>query len=238
MAFENADYALIEVHPNYRLLQVVERVRTAIDRQELAVKAFEDAPAALTSERWSIVDAPGYVRREPGLSAIYGGKRAWIELGFGPERDAPLYIGKSEDSLARRELQTHLAVDPAVRAQTGSSTVRRSFAALLREQLGLRGMPRNPRKPAYFSSFGLSHEHDRLLTVWIHARLSVAVWHAPDPATPGLRKVEVALIQRWMPPLNLQDNPQPSRELKAARRVVAADARAWRDGSLDFGHRE
>lgn len=226
-AFDDADHALIEVHPNYRLSEVVEQVRAAIEREELAVSAFEDAPKALSGERWSIVDALGHVRPEPGLYAIYGDERAWAELGLDPRHDVPLYVGKSEDSLAQRELQVHFAIDQDVSAQTGSSTVRRSFAALLRGQLGLRGIPRNPLKPAYFSNYGLSVEHDRLLTEWMHARLTVAVWHAADPVTVRLGNVELALIHEWTPPLNLKDNPQSLPALKAARRAMAVDARAW-----------
>src|SRR5579859_3831532 len=64
----------------------------------------------------------------PGLYAIYGESRTWRELGLGAPPDGrPLYLGKAEDSLASRDLKTHFGD-----GRTGQSTVRRSFAALLR----------------------------------------------------------------------------------------------------------
>src|SRR5205823_4167655 len=58
--------------------------------------------------------------------------------------DTPLYVGKAEDSLVQRDLQT-LFGD----GRTGSSTVMRSFAALLRQSLSLAVRPRDPAKPGY-----------------------------------------------------------------------------------------
>ncbi|MFF2634382.1 GIY-YIG nuclease family protein [Microbacterium sp. NPDC058021] len=188
---------------------------------------FEDAMADLRGLRIAITDAPRVVPPAPGLYAIYGDTEAWTELRMSPHVDGPLYIGKAEDSLARRELQGHFAVNKAVRAKTGSSTVRRSFAALLRETLGLRGMPRNPDKPAHFSNYGLSREHDDALTAWMHRHLAIAVWPAPRVLDEPLALIESAIIRRLNPPLNLSGNPHPAPGLSAARARMAAEARAW-----------
>ena len=69
----------------------------------------------------------------------------------GPPDDRPLHVGKAEDSLLTREIKTHFGD-----GRTGSSTVRRSFAALLAHTLDLQGLPRNSAKPGYFSNYGLS----------------------------------------------------------------------------------
>ena len=183
--------------------------------------------ADLRGLRIAISDAPQVVPPTPGLYAIYGDTEAWNELRMSPNVDSPLYIGKAEQSLARRELQGHFAVNPSMRAQTGSSTVRRSFAALLRETLGLRGIPRNPDKPAHFSNYGLSSEHDALLTAWMHRSLAISVWAAPPVLHERLADIERAVIRRWTPPLNLSGNPHPAPELSAARARMAAEARAW-----------
>lgn len=189
---------------------------------------FDDAIAGLRSERWSVIDAPSRVPPKPGLYAIYGDTTAWNDLGLTPMPDLPLYVGKAEESLARRELQGHFAVNPELKAQTGSSTVRRSFAALLRGTLELHGIPRNPAKPDHFSNFGLSVEHDLLLTRWMHARLAVVVWAAPRIFEMPLADIERYVIRRWTPPLNLAENPAPATGLKAARAAMAAEAKAWR----------
>lgn len=188
----------------------------------------DDAITALSGPRYSIVDAPRHVPPLPGLYAVYGDAEAWTALSLEPKPDLPLYVGKAEDSLARRELQGHFAVNPGRRAQTGSSTVRRSFAALLRDFLGLHAQPRNPAKPGYFANYGLTDASDAALTEWMHARLSIAVWPTPVPLTKPLVSVERAAIRHWTPPLNLSENPRPAPGLKAARAVMAAEARAWK----------
>ncbi|MBB3158102.1 hypothetical protein FHS07_001798 [Microbacterium proteolyticum] len=188
----------------------------------------ESARAALRGPRWSITDAAANVPDSPGVYAIYGNDQAWSQLGLERRADALLYVGKAEDSLVRRELRGHFAA-ATQRARTGSSTVRRSFAALLHDTLGLRGVPRNLAKPGYFGNFGLSSEHDVLLTGWMHEHLTLAVWPASGLTGP-LRYTESAIIIRWTPPLNLAGNPRPAPGLSAARARMAAEARAWSAG--------
>lgn len=62
----------------------------------------------------------------------------------------PLYVGKAERSLNGRDVGTHFAA-----GRTGSSTVRRSLAALLVNELALVAVPRNLAKPDGSASFGL-----------------------------------------------------------------------------------
>lgn len=56
-------------------------------------------------------------------------------------------MGKAERSLASRDVDTHFST-----AKTGSSTLRRSLAGLLVDQLALEGRPRNPAKPERFAN--------------------------------------------------------------------------------------
>lgn len=180
----------------------------------------EAAVAALTAPRHALANAEAVVPPVPGLYAIYATE--WAELGLGhPPDDRPLYVGKSESSLADRDLRTHFGS-----GRTGSFTVRRTFAALLHDSLGLRGIPRNPARPERFANYGLSPEHDRLLTDWMRSRLALAVW--PGVRTASLITVERAVLQRWQPPLNLKDVHTPwSATISAARRVMATEARAY-----------
>jgi len=92
------------------------------------------------------------VPARPGLYAIYGDADTWQQLGLGdPPDERPLYVGKAEASLVARDLATHFGD-----GRTGSSTVRRSFAALLREPLRLTARPRNPERPERFANYGLA----------------------------------------------------------------------------------
>ena len=185
--------------------------------------------AALTGDRWAIPVALDRVPARPGLYAIYGDWHAWADLQIDGAPKDPLYVGKAEQSLVARDLDDHFALRPEARTvRTGSSTVRRSFAALLRESLDLHGVPRNLAKPAHFSNYSLAEGGDGRLTSWMHARLSIGVWSAPADMAERLVDVETALIGHFTPPINIYKNPGRLRRLRSARAVMAAEARGWR----------
>jgi hypothetical protein len=162
------------------------------------------------------------VPRAPGLYAVYADGKAWKALGLGEPPDRrPLYVGKSESSLRSRDIRTHFRD-----GRTGSSTVRRSFAALLRDELGLEAMPRNPTKPARFAYYGVSLADDAKLTAWMRANVRLAIW--PSSEAVPLERVEREVLHRLQPPLNLKDVSTPWQPLlKAARAAMAAEAKAW-----------
>lgn len=190
--------------------------------------ATADALRALSGPTWPVVEAAAHVPATPGLYAIYGDERAWRDLGLEPESDRALYVGKSEDSMLGREVGDHFAALPGRTARTGGSTVRRSFAAQLRNQLDLHAVPRSPGKPERPANFGLADGGDARLSAWMHAHLRIAVW--PKPTALSLaeqEEVETAIIQAWTPPLNLRRNPHPHPQLKAARAAMADEVRAW-----------
>lgn len=182
-----------------------------------------EAQEALGNAR-PLADAHGVVPSQPGLYAIYGDAKTWKQLQLGkPPDERPLYVGKAEDSLVTRDLKTHFGD-----GRTGQSTVRRSFAALLHDTLGLRGVPRNPAKPGYFANYGLIGAHDSSLTRWMKERLQLAVWPKPAACQLGLGEIEAALLIMLEPPLNLQGVVTPwTTKVKAARAVMAGEARTW-----------
>ncbi|WP_213815226.1 GIY-YIG nuclease family protein [Glaciihabitans sp. dw_435] len=186
------------------------------------------ARITLSAVGWVISDAATMVGSVPGLYSIHAAQDGWAELGLDYRAGIPLYVGKSESNLAHRELGQHFAINPAVPSRTGGSTVRRSFAALLREPLGLRGVPRNKDNPERFANFGLEPDGDHLLTQWMHEHLTLAVWPMPNNVDiKQLGAVEIDVIKYWVPPLNIKDNPGRLRHLRVARAQLAADARAW-----------
>lgn len=187
--------------------------------------ATTDLPAiltALTAPRHGLAKALPNLPSVPGLYAIYGPPETWRDLGLGaPPDDRPLYVGKAEDSLVARDIATHFG-----NGRTGSSTVRRSFAALLRDTLDLHGMPRNPRKPDHFPNYGLSPADDTNLTAWMRARLEIAVWARHGDLL--LADVEQRVIGHWQPPLNLTHvSHRWTETVKRARSAMASEARSW-----------
>jgi hypothetical protein len=163
-----------------------------------------------------IATAERQVPSKAGLYAVYGNRDVWTELGLGHRPDGrPLYVGKAERSLAARDLRQHFAD-----GGTGRSTLRRSFAALLRRQLRLQAIPRNPDRPADFDRFSLSSTSDARLTAWMRTRLWIAVWVAPEGCR--LKVIEDDLKFSWLSPLNL-DNRNRWQELVLAERALMAD---------------
>jgi hypothetical protein len=181
----------------------------------------EAALEALAADGSTIPDAQAHVPAAPGLYAVSGSASVWTELGLGdPPDDRPLYVGKAETSLASRDLRTHFAT-----GRTGSSTLRRSIAALLVDRLELVACPRNPAKPGHFANYALEPGGDQRLTEWMLDRLRIAIWASPEC---DLAVVEQAVLRTLEPPLNLASVRTPwSTTVSAARRTMATAARAW-----------
>lgn len=161
----------------------------------------------------------------PGLYAFYGSVATWSDLGLGlPPDERPLYVGKAENTLASRDLSGHFGMSEGRRqSPTGSSTVRRSLAALLAPAEGYKGRPRNPDKPSHFANYGLSPGDDAKLSDWMRRRLSVSLW-PHDDASP-LDGIETAVLRFLCPPLNLNKVDTPwRRDVKAARSVLKQQA--------------
>lgn len=159
----------------------------------------------------------------PGLYAIYGDEPAWETLGLDRFDQRPLYLGSTEaPTPISRDLSTHF-----VGGETRSSTVRRSFAALLHDELDLRGIPRKPEQPDRFSNYGISAADDTKLTAWLIQHLEIAAWNAP--AGVSIAETELAILKAWLPALNHRDSRGPWRTfIKNMRSVMTEEARAWR----------
>jgi hypothetical protein len=182
---------------------------------------------SLSSTRYPISEAKEFLPDCPGLYAIHASREVWTVLGLAHNVEVPLYVGKAEDSLISRDLNTHFALDPEAAPKTGSSTVRRSFAALLRGPLNLRGVPRNRLKPGYFAHYGLENEAERRLTDWMQSHLTLAYWRRPLDLPCKLADVEKAVLKKWDPPINLQNSPTKLRRLVVNRAEMKIEARAW-----------
>lgn len=178
------------------------------------------------------MDPIRHVPSRPGLYAIYGDELAWSDLKLEPAPDRPLYVGKAEKSLAARDIADHFATNTDRKPTTGRSTVRRSFAALLRNSLQLRAVPRNLDSPGYFAIYGLADGGDERLNAWMHSRVKIAVWPVPASMQVRLRIVEVAAIEHFLPPINLESNPAKLERLQRARAEMSAEAADWRSTAV------
>lgn len=180
-----------------------------------------EALQVLAGPGMALAAARASVPARPGLYAVHGGPSTWQELGLGAPPDArPLYVGKAERSLAGRDLRQHFGV-----GSTGSSTLRRSLAALLRARLELRAIPRRPDRPVRPALYALSEADDLRLSTWMQAHLRLAVWVPVSPVRLGM--VEAQVLKVWQPPLNLTGvRTAWTPRLRAARKAMAGQATA------------
>lgn len=201
---------------------VAELCRDAIDR-------LRAEPAAITAE--SVHSWPS----TPGLYAVYGPPTVWQTLQLGDPPDGrPLYVGKSQRSLSSRDVITHFGfADAGANSITGSSTLRRSISALLRDSFSFRGQFRNPAKPERADKFGLAPHHDAELSTWMRTHLVATYWNEARSDVP-LSDVETAVLRHWSPPLNLQKvRHQWTGQIRAARKKMAADCNRSNLGPAD-----
>lgn len=137
-----------------------------------------------------------------------------------------MYIGKTESSQRQRDAQTHFRS-----GKTGSSTVRRTLGALLRDTHELRPIPRSERDRAKGrrSHFKFDQKSEDILTQWMASSLSLSFYEHHDKVD-ELADIEKPLIAALVPPLNLDHNP-----LNPFREIIRAELRSCRN--LAYGSR-
>lgn len=185
------------------------------------IQTVERALGVLSGPKLTSADARVLAPHKPGLYAIYVDELVWEELRLTRSSPgAPLYVGKAEHSLHGRDVRTHFAS-----GRTGSSTVRRSLAALLVDDLSLEAVPRNREVPDRSANFGLTECSDNRLTRWMDERLGLAFWVKDGQV--DLADLEAEVLARFRPPLNLTKVGESRRYLRDARKRMAKTARDW-----------
>lgn len=159
----------------------------------------------------SELDAPS----SPGLYACFV-RNPSVLRPLQPGPNGLIYVGKAEN-LAKREFANHFND-----RGTGSSTLRRSLGAILKQRLGLTALPRGSGRTAQdFSCYRFDPVGEARLTAWMREQLEVAVYAVANPA-----EIENHLIKSMKPLLNLIDWDNPDRpELKKLRKACADEAR-------------
>jgi hypothetical protein len=193
----------------------------------------EDALEQILRTRMCYSDAASLVKSVPGIYVFHASAAIWSELGLqSPSDSRPLYVGKSESSLKRRPIADHFGERSSTRrtSPTGSSSPRRSLAALLSSSLSLKACPRNPDSPGYYDRYGLEYDCDCRLTDWMRRNLQISLCPISDPC--DLEELEASVAGVVQPPLYLdtvfsQQHRQWVEFVLAARRRMAQEAKAW-----------
>jgi hypothetical protein len=168
---------------------------------------------------------------DPGVYSFWtAGPRAICDLGLDDMEGEksllvrPLYIGKAEDSIAKRIPTQHFKT-----GKTGWSTARRTFAALLGFRSCLRPTkmkaPTSKQLRILIANYGVVPADEAKLTEWMMSNLLIRA--AASRWTP-LEALENELMLRLRPPLNLfkanWSNPWRDR-IERARSMMRENAR-------------
>jgi|GEM_PF-457384 len=160
---------------------------------------------------------------KPGIYALFFTGQEFPLGNYHPQKEEIVYLGKTENSQVSRDERTHFTS-----GQTGSSTLRRTLGALLKEKLSLTAIPRNDLdfdagRKSFYKFDELSEER---LTTWMKDNLGLA-FNEFDHASADLGLLEAALIADVKPVLNI-DSKNPGNPhaagIKSARKVCADEA--------------
>lgn len=152
--------------------------------------------AALCSEPVDLAQARVQLPAAPGLYAWWGrfGAVPGISGPRHPSADLQLlYVGIAPNGAASQATLRSRVGGDHIRGTTGSSTLRRSLAALLSDQQGWRS--RWTTRPV------LVNADELRLSEWMAEKLRLTWAEHPEPWT-----VEAAVIAELEPPLNQADN--------------------------------
>lgn len=145
-----------------------------------------------------------YFSNQPGIYAIYFHGDSFPDDELNIKKDDLVYIGKTESSQQSRDADTHFKS-----GKTGSSTLRRTIGALLREELDLNPIPRNAKdfQKRRMTFYKFDEPSEAKLTSWMKKNLSLSFYEYPkSPA--AIDFFETQLLNISKPVLNISKNPQ------------------------------
>ena len=154
----------------------------------------------------------------PGIYAFFFYGNNFPLPGYTPKNGEIIYIGKTESSQKKRDADTHFTT-----GKTGSSTVRKSFGSLLREELTLTPIPRGEKdiEAGRTSTFKFDNDSEEKLTEWMTSNLGLSFYEFASIGK--LDKLETDLIHKVVPVINIDKNPDNPylSDLKNARKKAA-----------------
>jgi len=137
--------------------------------------------------------------KSPGIYALFFHGSEFPLPGYNPKEDEIIYLGKTESSQASRDRDTHFSS-----GKTGSSTIRRTFGALLREKLELKPIIRSQSDiiKGRISHYKFDQLSEEKLTKWMVQNLGLSFYEVKASAS-EIDRLETHLIQIQKPILNI-----------------------------------
>lgn len=153
-----------------------------------------------------------------GQNGIYLVAYEGNELGFGlwkGQGPKVVFVGLSKVNSSRHFKS----------GSTGTSTMRRSLAALLQNRLQLVPIPRSsdPHDNDRYNNYALDEESEEKLTAWMKENFRLAFYEFEPSRSEALHR---AMLEYNVPIFNFQNNPQNKygAEIKVYRKKCATEA--------------
>jgi len=164
----------------------------------------------------SHIDKADSFEAKPGVYAFFFNGKEFLLSNYKPKKNEIIYLGKTQSSGISRVLKTHFGT-----GNTGSSTVRRTVGALLREKLKLAPIPRNNTDLGRNKMIFKFEERSEIrLTKWMRDNLLVSFVPLLEKDVPTTEKL---IIKTLNPVLNIEGNSngQFYKLLKESRKECA-----------------
>lgn len=148
---------------------------------------------------------------KPGIYVLFFVGRDFPLANCSPKKEDIIYIGKTQSSQASRDRDTHYAA-----GKTGSSTLRRSFGAMLRSALKLNPIPRGQADidKLRTSHFKFDQKSEEKLSEWMRNNLALSFYEFTK-GNVELDELESFLVKQIQPILNI-DRKNPDNPFKSA----------------------
>ncbi|GGP02048.1 hypothetical protein GCM10010992_04870 [Cloacibacterium rupense] len=159
----------------------------------------------------------------PGIYAFFLNESSYLKE-FGKPNQT-LYVGIAKNSLKDRDFGNHFNSK-----STGSSTLRRSIGAILKEEFSLIAFSRNgTNSKRELLNYKFNEEGERLLTDWMTANLIIGYWEDENSISYSeLRDWEKKVIKFLKPTLDLDKRTRNynifADKLDGLRQICRAEA--------------
>ena len=168
-------------------------------------------PEELTEDFISSLDRGNGIYIVAYTGTELGGGSLW-----GEQKPRVVYVGQSKHNSSRHFIS----------GSTGTSTIRRSLAALLAPKLALVPIPRSADEHDNdrYDNYMLDPESEDKLTAWMRGNFTAAFHEVAEDKVEAMLK---AMIQYSVPMFNFQNNPENKygAEIKKYRKRLAEEAR-------------
>ncbi|HXD92822.1 MAG TPA: hypothetical protein VNX01_06380 [Bacteroidia bacterium] len=181
---------------------------------------------SLHATRCKIRDHKNYPDK-PGIYAFFLSDKTTLgQFGIGQQ---VIYIGIAKKSLIDRDINQHFKPDAS-----GSSSLRRSMGAILKNKFTLKAIPRsnNSNDKKRFCNYKFSTDNEDILSKWMDSNLTIGYWvDSRNIDYSKLRELEKEITKKLLPTLDLDPRTRKINTcaiaLSSLRKICREEAKTY-----------